>query len=227
MKKVLKYLDFTFLRLLPMLFLIILFYSIMRDELQALNRGVNYSLQKFFYGTLPTLTFLFLGVASIFKRFDKTIKLSKYIQYAACAIALTTMVIYALEVVGILKFLFRLHESYDLFYLLYSLKDAITFFAFLMIVISCLLKDKFFKTKWTLVISSALIFFVICFCELLHMSSLYSAINLRMWFNAAFSFRFLFNSILLDFPIFATIILGSAPIKQNKVGDDVHIIPQE
>ena len=218
MKKVLKYLDFTFLRFLPTLFLIILFYSIMRDELQALNRGVNYSLQKLFYGTLPTLTFLFLGVTSIFKRFDKTIKFSKYIQYAACAIALTTMVIYALEVVGILKFLFRLHESYDLFYLLYSLKDAIAFFAFLMIVISCFLKNKFFKTKWILAILSTVIFFAIYFCGALYMRSMYSAINLRMWFNAAFNFEFLVNCILFYFPIFATIILGSAPVKKDKVG---------
>ena len=215
MKKVLKYLDFAFLRLIPTLFLIIVFYSVLRDELQALNRFESYSLQRLFYSTLPILTFLLLGIASIFKRFDKTIKFAKYIQYAACAMALTTMLIYALEVVGILKFLFRWHESYDLFYLLYSLKDAIAFFAFLMIALSCLLKDKFFKTKWILAILSAFIFFAIYFCDLLNVSSMSSIISSRAWFGAVFSFRFLVNSVLLCLPIFAVSILGLAPIKQN------------
>lgn len=216
MKKALKYLDFTFLRLIPTLFLILVFYSVLRDELQALNRIENYSLQNLFHSaTLTMLTFLLLGIASIFKRFDKTIKFSKFVQYFACAVAVIQMSIYALEVIGILDFLFRWYDGYDLFYLLYSLKDAIAFFAFLMIVLSCFLKDKFFKTKWILAIVSALIFFAIYFCDALYMRSMYSVISFRMWFHAAFSLRFLINSILLYFPIFAAIILGSAPVKQN------------
>lgn len=210
MKKVLKYADFTLLRLIPTVFLLFLLYSDVRDSLQAFNRIENYSFLLFLESFSIIMCFVFLGLASVLRTFKGTEKFSIVSRYAAGAMALIYITLYVMQRIQTVRFVRSLGytTSFSNYYSLFTLQKTMYIIALLIVIISCILKDKLFKTKWILTVLCALSIFVAIFC-----SPLYTLIN----FEDTISFRFLFNSFLFSYCYCGVIITGLAPTKIEKI----------
>ena len=210
MKKVLKYTDFTLLRLIPTVFLLFLLYSDVRDSIQAFNRIETYSFTLFFESFSIIMCFVFLGLASVLRTFKGAEKFSKASRYAACALALVYIILYIFKEVQTFRTLSSLDytPSFSNYYSLFTLQKIMYIIALLILIINCFLKDKFFKTKWILTVLCVLSIFVALFCN-----PLYTLIN----YNDAISFRFLFNSFLFSYCYCAVIITGLSPTKTEEI----------
>jgi hypothetical protein len=216
MKKVLKYLDFTFLRLLPTVYIALIFCSGLLGGLLELN-SVEFSLLYFLKTNLYVLLDLLLGIISILKSFDKTIKFAKYVQYFLCFIVVVEILISFIFFdifakygnLGVCQYQPTFLGIIDYF------RDELECITLLVLVVCCSLKNKFYKTKLILAILVAFLLFISHF--ILAVYNLWGYID----------FRFLFNQLMSLFPSIIVSIIGLAPIKQNKVGNDAHIIPQE
>lgn len=201
MNKFIKYTDFMLLRLIPTIFLLFLLYSDMRDSLQAFNRIENYSFLLFLESFSIIMCFVFFGLTSVLRTFKVSVKFSVWSRYGACAMALIRVFLYVsaqIESVGLghspgltLKFFDSIFEIQQVLYII----------SFLIITISCFIKDKFFKTKWILTTLCLLSFLLASF----H-APLYTLINYDM-----VSFRLLFSSFLFSYCYCAVIITGLAP----------------
>lgn len=210
MKKVLKYTDFILFRLIPMAFLLFILYSDVRDSLQAFSRIENYSFLLFLESFSLIMCFVFLGLASVLRTFKGTQKFSIVSRYGACAMALIYIVLYVFQEIEKVRLLQSLENtpSFSNYYSLFTLQKTMYIVALLIVIINCILKDKFFKTKLILTVLCALLIFVAIFC-----SPLYTLIK----FDDAVSFRFLFNSFLFSYCYCAVIITGLAPTKTEKI----------
>lgn len=210
MKKVLKYTDFILLRLIPMVFLLFLLYSDVRDSIQAFNRIETYSFTLFFESFSLIMCFVFLGLASVLRTFKEAEKFSIVSRYGACALALIYIVLHIFKEIQTFRTLYSLGymPSFSNYYSLFTLQKTMYIIALLIVIISCILKDKLFKTKWILTVLCALSIFVAIFC-----SPLYTLIN----FEDTISFRFLFNSFLFSYCYCGVIITGLAPTKIEKI----------
>ena len=208
MKKVLKYLDFTFLRLLPTVFLMFTYYSILRDDIQALNRYES-SLLDILRSNLFILLFLILGIVSIFKWFDKTIKFAKCAQYFLCIIAVSRVCINLIYDYTFYRFASNTYPP-TFFGTISNFSDEVEMFALLVLAVCCLLKYKFYKTKWILAVSVTLLFFVV--------HSILPIYDL-LYYGDTLTLKYLFNNVVIAFPIYIVSILGLAPVKQDKVED--------
>lgn len=210
MKKVLKYTDFALFRLIPTVLLLFILYSDVRDSLQAFNRIENYSFLLFLESFSLIMCFVFLGVASVLRTFKGTEKFSIVSRYGACAMALIYIMLYVLQEIEKVRLLQSLQytPSFSNYYSLFTLQKTMYIIALLIVIISCILKDKLFKTKWILTVLCALSIFVAIFC-----SPLYTLIN----FEDTISFRFLFNSFLFSYCYCGVIITGLAPTKTRKI----------
>lgn len=209
MKKVLKYMNFSLLRLIPTIFLLFLLYSDVRDSLQAFNRIENYSFLLFLESFSIIMCFVFLGLASVLRAFEKTEIFSKICRYGACAMALIYIVLYVLQEIQTFRLLHSLEytPSFSDYYSLFRLQKTMYITGLLMVIINSFLKDRFFKVKWILTVLCALTIFVARFC-----SPLYTLIN----YDDAISFRLLFNSFLFSYSYCAVIITGLSPAKTEQ-----------
>ena len=209
MKKVLKCTDFILLRLIPTIFLLFLLYSDVRDSLQAFNKIENYSFRLFLESFCIIMCFVFVGLASVLRAFEKTEIFSQICRYGACIVALIYVVLNIAQKIQTLRLLQSLEYTPSLSnnYSLFALQKTMYIIAFLTAIINCILKDKFIKTKWILTVLCALSIFVAIFC-----SPLYTLIN----FKDTISFRFLFNSFLISYCYFAVIITGLSPVKTEQ-----------
>lgn len=216
MKKVLKYTDFTLLRLIPVIFILFLLYSDVRDSLQAFNRIENYSFRLFLESFSIIMCFVFLGITSVLRIFKGTEKISIVTRYGACAIALVYIILYVFEETQTLITLHSLEytPSFSNYYSLFTIQKTMYIIGLLIVIINCILKDKFIKTKWILTVLCAISIFVAIFC-----SPLYTLIN----FEDAISFRFLFNSFLISYCYCAVIITGLSPLKTSHKNEEVVI----
>ena len=210
MNKFIKYTDFTLLRLIPTMFLLFLLYSDVRDSLQAFNRSETYSFRLFLESFSIIMCFVFLGITSVLRIFKGTEKISVVSRYGACTMALIYIVLYVFEEIQTLITLHSLEytPSFSNYYSLFTLQKTMYIIALLIVIINCILKDKFFKTRWILTVLCALSIFVALFCN-----PLYTLIN----YDDAISFRFLFNSFLFSYCYCAVIITGLAPTKTEKI----------
>lgn len=210
MKKVLKYTDFILLRLIPMVFLLFVLYSDVRDSIQAFNRIENYSFLLFLESFSLIMCFVFLGLASVLRTFKGAEKFSIASRYGACALALIYIVLYISKEIQTFRTLSSLEytPSFSNYYSLFTLQKTMYIIALLIVIINCILKDKFFKTKWILTVLCALSIFVALFCN-----PLYTLIN----YDDAISFRFLFNSFLFSYCYCAVIITGLSPTKTEEI----------
>ena len=210
MKNILKYTDFVLLRLIPMVFLLFVLYSDVRDSIQAFNRIETYSFTLFFESFSLIMCFVFLGLASVLRTFKGTEKFSIASRYGACALALVYIVLYIFKEIQTFKTLSSLDytPSFSNYYSLFTLQKTMYIIALLIVIINCILKDKFFKTKWILTVLCALSIFVALFCN-----PLYTLIN----YNDAISFRFLFNSFLFSYCYCVVIITGLSPTKTEEI----------
>jgi len=210
MKQIIKYTDFTLLRLIPTIFLLFLLYSDVRDSLQAFNIIDNYSFLLFLESFSLIMCFVFLGLASVLRTFKGTQKFSIVSRYGACAMALIYIALYVFQEIEKVRLMHSLGytPSFSNYYSLFTLQKALYIISLLFVIISGILKDRFFKTKWILTILCALSIFVAIFC-----SPLYTLIN----FEDTISFRFLFNSFLFSYCYCGVIITGLAPTKTRKI----------
>lgn len=210
MKKVLKYTDFILLRSIPTVFLLFILYSDIRDSLQAFNRIETYSFSLFLESLSLIMCFVFLGLASVLRTFKEAEKFSIVSRYGACALALIYIGLYIFKEIQTFKTLYSLDytPSFSNYYSLFTLQKTMYIIALLIVIINCILKDKFFKTKWILTVLCTLSIFVGLFCN-----PLYTLIK----FDDAISFRFLFNSFLFSYCYCAVIITGLAPTKIRKI----------
>ena len=209
MKKVLKCTDFILLRLIPTIFLLFLLYSDVRDSLQAFNKIENYSFRLFLESFCIIMCFVFVGPASVLRAFEKTEIFSQICRYGACIVALIYVVLNIAQKIQTLRLLQSLEytPSFSDYYSLFTLQKTMYIIGLLILIINCVLKDKFIKTKWILTVLCALSIFVAIFC-----SPLYTLIN----FKDTISFRFLFNSFLISYCYFAVIITGLSPVKTEQ-----------
>ena len=210
MKKVLKCTDFILLRLIPTIFLLFLLYSDVRDSLQAFNKIENYSFRLFLESFCIIMCFVFLGLASVLRAFEKTEIFSQICRYGACIVALIYVVLNIAQKIQTVRLLQSLEytPSFSNYYSLFTLQKTMYIIAFLTVIINCILKDKFIKIKWILTVLCALSIFVALFCN-----PLYTLIN----YDDAISFRFLFNSFLFSYCYCAVIITGLTPTKIEKI----------
>ena len=206
MKKVLKYTNISLLRLIPTIFLLFLLYSDVRDSLQAFNRIENYSFLLFLDSFSIIMCFVFLGITSVSRTFKASLKFSVWSRYGACAMALIYIVLFVHQEMAKVRLLQSLEytPSFSNDYSLFTLQKTMYIIALLIVIINCILKDDFFKTKWILTILCALSIFIAIFC-----SPLYTLIN----FEDTISFRFLLNSFLFSYCYCAVIITGLSPAK--------------
>lgn len=209
MKQIIKYTDFALLRLIPTVFLLFILYSDVRDSLQAFNRIENYSFLLFLESFSIIMCFVFLGLASVLRTFKGTEKFSIVSRYAAGAMALIYITLYVMQRIQTVRFVRSLGytTSFSNYYSLFTLQKTMYIIALLIVIISCILKDKFFKTKWILTVLCALSIFVGLFC-----SPLYTLIK----FDDVVSFRFLLNSFLFSYCYCAVIITGLSPAKTKE-----------
>ncbi len=210
MNKVLKYTDFILFRLIPMAFLLFILYSDVRDSLQAFNRIETYSFSLFLESFSLIMCFVFLGIASVLRTFKGTRKFSIASRYGACALALIYIGLYIFKEIQTFRTLYSLDytPSFSNYYSLFTLQKTMYIIALLIVIISCILKDKFFKTKWILTVLCVLSIFLALFCN-----PLYTLIN----YDDAISFRFLFNSFLFSYCYCAVIITGLSPTNIEKI----------
>lgn len=214
MKKVLKYMNFCLLRLIPTIFLLFLLYSDVRDSLQAFNKIENYSFCLFLESFCIIMCFVFLGLASVSRAFEKTEIFSKICRYGACIVALIYVVSYIAQKIQTVRLLQSLEytPSFSDYYSLFTLQKTMYIISLLIVIINCVLKDKFIKTKWILTVLCTLSIFVAIFC-----SPLYTLIK----FDDVASFRFLLNSFLISYCYFAVIITGLSPVRTEQKTDVV------
>lgn len=216
MNKFIKYTDFTLLRLIPTMFLLFLLYSDVRDSLQAFNRIETYSFRLFLESFSLIMCFVFLGLASVLRTFKEVEKFSIVSRYAACVLALIYIVLYIFKEIQTFRTLYSLDytPSFSNYYSLFTLQKTMYIIALLIVIINCILKDKFIKTRWILTVLCALSIFVALFCN-----PLYTLIN----YDDAISFRFLLNSFLISYCYCAVIIMGLYPLKTSHKNEVVVI----
>ena len=209
MKKVLKYTDFTLWRLIPTIFLLVNLYSVVR----AFNRIENYSFLLFLESFSLIMCFVFLGLASVLRTFKGTEKFSIVSRYGACTSALIYIVLYIFKEIEEVRLLQSLQytPSFSDYYSLFTIQSTMYTIAFLLVIINCILKNKFFRTKWLLTVLCALSLLIAVFG-----SPLYTLIK----YDDTITFRLLLSSFLISYCYCAVIITGLFPGKteQNMAG---------
>lgn len=216
MKRVLRYLDFIALRLLPTIVLLFVLYSSVLNSLQAFNRIENYSirlfLQVFLQENSMMSCFGFLGFAAMFRTFKRTGKISVLSRYCAGATALIHITLYAYAEIqsNLLHPLERtvsFTNGFINYYVLALAKNALYGIGLLLLTVNCILKDRFMKTKWILTILCALAILAASWCLPLYTITHY---------DDTASFRFLLNAFLLSYCLCAVIITGLYPTKTSR-----------
>lgn len=177
----------------------------MQNSLQAFNRIENYSIRLILQETSITICYVFLGFAAMLKTFKRTVKVSVFSRYCAGATALIYITLYAYaEIQAKSLNLPEYSVKFNDYYSLATIQDTMCCIGVLILIVSCVLKGKFTRTKRILTVLCALSVFVTSFC-----APLYTIIQL----NDMVSLRFLWNSFLLSYCPCAVIITGLWPIR--------------
>lgn len=198
-KKVLNCLKYILLRLIPMLYLLFCLLFLVR----GFNRFEDFNLRLYLDSFAFELCFIFLGIASMLRVFNATIKLSDVCKYFASIMA----VIYILS--DILNTITRIKASYNyentpkFFDSYIPLQETFYILGFLTIIFTCFLKDRCFKTKWILTILCSLCFLVG------FNTNLFWLINVAKIYNI----RFIINQFISVYPFVVIVILGLIPSK--------------
>lgn len=208
MKRILRYLDFIALRLLPTIVLLVILYFSELNSLQAFNRMENYSIRLFLQENSMMSCFAFLGFAAMFRTFKRTGKISVLSRYCAGATALIYITLYAYAEIqsNLLHPLERAINFTNVNYYVLA-KNALYGIGLLLLTVNCILKDRFMKTKWILTILCALAILAASWCLPLYTITHY---------DDTASFRFLLNTFLLSYCLCAVIITGLYPTKTSR-----------
>jgi hypothetical protein len=198
----------------------------MRTRAKAVNFGIVYGIGEFSLAkdikvsvkeARNYIESYFETYRKIKEYIDKTIKFAKYVQYFLCFIVVVEILISFIFFdifakygnLGVCQYQPTFLGIIDYF------RDELECITLLVLVVCCSLKNKFYKTKLILAILVAFLLFISHFILAVY----------NLW--GYITFRFLFNQLTSLFPSIIVSIIGLAPVKQEKVGDDAHIIPQE
>ncbi len=202
MKQVLKYAKFTLLRLMPTTFLLFLLYSDVRISLRGFH--ISGTLRAFLPEIVFTLCFVFLGFASVLKTFKRTAKLAVISQYIASAMAFIYIAWYVFTEIETIWLRYSLGMGYTppLIGSILEIQDEMHAIAFVMVIVTCFLKDSFLKTKRILAVLCACLIFIAGYCAPLH-----------LWinYNDTLGFRVMFNAFLFSYCYCAVVITGLLP----------------
>lgn len=209
MKRVIKIADLIFLRLLPLV--IISFYCV--DAITFFFKKTDYyhlflTLEDFSY----SMCFALVGLSAVLRYFKKTEKASVYCRYGAGVMALIYIVLSILEKIPSLG-LSRCYETTPSFNYIIppeKLQFVLLLIVFSTVIINCLLKDKFYKIKVTLIIVCEAAFLI---------AVLYSPIYTLIEIRDVALLKGLLNLVLFSFPFCAVILTGLMPSKDNTVSD--------
>ena len=206
MKKVINCAIYVLLRLIPMLYLLFFLFSLVRDVLQEFNRFDDFNFILYLDSFAFALCFIFLAIASMLKVFNATIKLSDVCKYFASAMAVTYILTDILNTITRIKASYNLGNTPNFFGSYISLQETFYIMGFLIIIVACFLKDKFYKTKWILTILCGLCFLV--------------GLNTNLFWlikvGTVDDIRFIINHFIFVYSFVVTVILGVSPLKAVK-----------
>lgn len=205
MKKVINCAIYVLLRLIPMLYLLFFLFSLVRDVYQEFNRLDDFNFCLYLDSFAFALCFIFLAIASMLKVFNATIKLSDVCKYFASAMAVTYILTDILNTITRIKASYNFENTPNFFGSYISLQETLYILGFLTIIVTCFLKDRLFKIKWTLTILCGLCFFVGLNTNLFWLIKV-GNIN---------DIRFIIDQIIFVYPFVITVILGLTPSKAN------------
>lgn len=206
MKKVLRFIDLFLLRVFPILILTFIIFSLVLESAEYLQKENTFS----FWHDIDSFSFFFclafLGLSSILKFFNKTLKVSIIIKYLATLLALFFVILSFLEILNYLnQNTIDTPRFFD--YYIPKIQRILNMISAILIIISCLLKDNFFKTKYFFAISTIILIFVTY-----HLPKFYFLFE----FNDTSLLRFSFWEILFLYAQSAIIITCTAPAEFRK-----------
>ena len=206
MKKVLNCSKYVLLRLVPMLYLLFFLFSLVRDVHQEFNRLYDFNFCLYLDSFAFALCFTFLGIASILRVFNATIKLSDVCKYFASIMAATYILTDILNTITRIKASYNYENTLNFFDSYISLQEIFYIVGFLTIIVNCFLKDRLFKTKWILTILCGLCFLVGLNTNLFWLFKVGPIDNIR----------FIINQSVLVYSFVVTAILGLTPLKATR-----------
>ena len=160
MRKVLNTIKYVLLRLFPLLYLIFFLFCIVRDGNQEFNRFDNLNFGLHLDSFAFALCFIFLGIASMLRVFNATIKLSDVCKYLASIMAVVYILTAILNMITRIKASYNFENTPKFFGSYIFLQETLYIVGFLTIIVTCFLKDRLFKTKLALTILCGLCFLV-------------------------------------------------------------------
>ncbi len=203
MKKILNFAKYVLLRLAPTLYLMFLLFSLVKDVYQDFNLRDNFNFVLYLDSFAFALCFVFLGIASMLRIFRVTIKLSDVCKYFASVMAVTYILTNIINTITRIKASYNLENTPSFFGSYISLQETFYVVGFLIIIVNCFLKDKFFKTKWLLTILCASCFLV--------------GINTNLFWlikvGPIGDIRFIINQFIFAYSFVVTVMIGLAPSK--------------
>ncbi len=203
MKKVLNCLKYVLLRLIPMLYLLFCLFSLVRNVHQEFNRLDDFNFILYLDSFAFELCFIFLGMASMLRVFNSTITLSDVCKYFACIMAAIYILSDILNTITRIKASYNYENTPKFFDSYIPLQETFYIVGFLAIIVTCFLKDRYFKTKRILTILCGL-----CFLVGLN-TNLFWLINVAKIYNI----RFIIEQFISVYPFVVTVILGLTPSK--------------
>ena len=209
MKKVLNCLKYVLLRLIPTLYLIFFLFCIVRDVNQEFNRLDNLNFCLYLDSFAFALCFIFLGIASMLRVFNATIKLSDVCKYLASIMAVVYILTAILNMITRIKASYNFENTPKFFGSYISLQETLYIVGFLTIIVTCFLKDRLFKTKLALTILCGLCFLV--------------GLNTNLFWlikvGTIDDIRFIIDQFISVYSFVVIVILGLSPSKVVLRGD--------
>ncbi len=200
MKNFLKYSDLIFLRLIPLAYLAICIYASISFSLPMWGKGISI-LDIMTDNVIIFFCFLFLGCASVFRKFVPTEKVAAIFKYLASVVAVVYILGYVIKLIWFLSW----GVSPSFFRSVIEWQDEVRVVGFALLIVCCFLKDSFYKLKWGFTILCAVLFFME---TTLPVSSLMAYHDPLVW-------RFMLNSLISVYCCSAAVVMGLAPVKKK------------
>ena len=207
MNKVLKLLDLLLLRIIPILILLFIIFSLALESFEYFRKENILFVWRDFDSYCFVFCFIILGLSSAMSYLNIS-KLSIIFKFSAIILALIFVALSILEIL-----IFLLNSTTDtpnfLNYYIPKIQQILNILAAVFIIVSCLLKDKFKKTK---------LFFAILTVFLILLT--YQLPKLYLWleFNDTTLFKFSFWEILLIYAEGVIIIISQFSPTQKQKG---------
>lgn len=197
MKKVLKLLDLLLLRIIPILILLFVTFSLFLESFEYMRKENVLFVWRDFDSYCFIFCFILLGLHSVMSFFN-ILKFSIILKFSAILLALISV---ALSILEILIFLLNnTNETPNFFnYYIPKIQQIFNILVAVLIIVSFFLKDEFKKTK--LIIAILTVFLILL---------IYQLPKLYLWleFNDTTLFGFSFWEILLIYAEGVIIIIS-------------------